>query len=68
MRRGLQQAQHLVRERRRLRRASQKDPNNVALREQLDDCTERLFDLLVEELAFQNQDITRTQSAARRHW
>lgn len=68
MRRGLQQAQHLTRERRRLRRASQKDPDNVALREQLDDCTERLFDLLVEELAFQNQDITRTQSAARRHW
>lgn len=68
MRRGLQQLQHLIRDRRRLRRDCQKDPQNTELRDQLDTCTERILDLLVEELTFQNQDITRAQSTARRHW
>lgn len=68
MRRGLIQAQHLAKERQRLRMACRKDPQNDRLREQLDTCTDRILDLLVEELTHQQRDIVPLQNAARRRW
>lgn len=66
MRRGLVQLQHLMTTRKQMRRQSRRDPANAGLREQLDALTDRILDLIAEEMVFQHRDIANATVAARR--
>ena len=66
MRVRMQQIIHLNRSRYQLRKQVRQAPEDAELQEKLEDHTDRLINLMVEELTDQSRDVTSAMSAARR--
>lgn len=66
MRVRMQQIIHLNRSRYQLRKQVRQAPDDAELREKLEDHTDRLISMIVEELTDQSRDVTSAMSAARR--
>ncbi|OGU24356.1 MAG: hypothetical protein A2580_09180 [Hydrogenophilales bacterium RIFOXYD1_FULL_62_11] len=67
--RGLMtQAIALNQERKRLRQQLKKTPDDATCRDRLDETTDRLLDMLVQELTHQSRDISAAAARGRRHY